>query len=116
MALRNAFEKLITETVAGAVEAVLIKMDSRQSRQSIMEQPRSLQYARNSSDCMRIEVTNAQQVFTYAHSTSGSVNGGLYYSLWGSPQGVFTVDERWQQSEQSMQTFNQVRSNRWVFS
>ena len=116
MALRNAFERLLTETVAGAVEAVLTRMDARQERQSIMEQPRSLQYARNSSDCMRIEVTNSVQSFVYAHNTSGNVNGGLYYSQWGSPQGIFTVDDRWQQAEQTMQTFNQVRANRWVFS
>jgi len=116
MALRNAFEKLITETIAGAVEAAIVRIDARQARQAIMEQPRSLQYARTVSDQLRVNVENVQQVYVYAHATAGSTNGGAYSSIWGSPQGVFTVDERWQQSEQSMQTFNQVRVNRWVFS
>ena len=116
MALRNAFEKLITETVAGAVEAVLIKMDARQERQSVMEQPRSLQYARDLNDRMRVSVDNVQQVYAYVGNTTLSLNAAGHSPLWGNYNATFMVDERWQQSEQSMQTFNQVRTNRWVFT
>lgn len=116
MALRNAFEKLLTETVAGAVEAVLTKMDARAERQSIMEQPRALQYARNINDAMYVQTTNAQQAYIYAGNTSLSLNQAGHAPIYGNYNATFMVDERWQQGEQALQTFNQVRTNRWVFS
>jgi len=118
MALRNAFEKLLTETVAGAVEAVLTKTDARQERQAIMEQPRDLQYARTVADALRVNVENFQtlQSLVYSANSATSQNLGGLSRPWGDANAVLMVDERWQQSEQSMQTFNQVRAHRWVIS
>jgi len=118
MALRNAFEKLLTETVAGAVEAVLTAMGQRQERQAIMEQPRDLQYARTIADALRVNVENFQTLQTLVYSTGSSLgqNLGAIARPWGDANAVLMVDERWQQSEQSMQTFNHVRATRWVIS
>jgi hypothetical protein len=116
MALRNAFANLLTESMTGAVEAVLTAMGQRQERQAIMEQPRDLQYARTITDAMRVNIENAQQAIVYAAQSSASQNAGGISRVWGDPNAIFMVDERWQQSEQSMQTFNQVRATRWVIS
>lgn len=116
MSLRNAFANLLTESVTGAVEAVLVKMDTRQSRQALVEPPRSLQYARDSGDRMRVIVENAQQVYTYAGNSGSSLNGAGLVVLYGAAQAVFMVDERWQQAEQTLQSFNSVRAHRWEFS
>lgn len=114
MALRNAFEKLLTETVAGAVEAAIVRMDARQARQALMEQPRNLQYARTSTDAMRVNLENTgYQVLVYRNNSSdNTVNRSPY----GDINAVFMVDERQQQTEQSHQTFNYVRNQRWKFS
>jgi hypothetical protein len=119
MTLRNAFANLLTESVTGAVETALNKMNDRQDRQEVMEQPRDLQYARDVNDRMRVWVDNfiATQVVAFnVGSSISSLNGAALSPAWGGTNSTYMVDERWQQSEASMQTFNQVRTNRWVFS
>jgi hypothetical protein len=116
MALRNAFEKLLTETVAGAVEAAIVRMDARQARQALMEQPRVLQYARTATDQLRVNVDNAPQAIVYVGQSSTAISAGINRSPYGDANAIFMVDERWQQAEQSMQTFNFVRNQRWKFS
>jgi len=111
MALRNAFENLIIETVAGAVEAAITAMDERQARQALMEQPRDLQYARTVNDELRVAGTVTSLV--NAANTTTSLNGAGIVRAPGDPNATFMVDERWQQMEQSMQTFIQTRTNRW---
>lgn len=120
MSLRNAFANLVTESVTGAIEAVLTRIAeandesaSRWSRREIMEAPRSLQYAKTTTDAMRVNVENwGAQVLVYKANTSDTtVNRSPYQDN----NAVFMVDERWQQFEQSMQTFNAVRTKRWTF-
>lgn len=111
MTLRNAFANLLTESVEGAVEAVLTRMDERESRRSLVDPPRDLPYARTVNDAMRVNVENGPQATSYRGNSSDTTT---FRNTYTDPSAVFMVDERWQQAEVSMQTFNDVRNNRWV--
>jgi len=116
MALRNAFAKLLTESVEGAVEAVLVKMDERQNRQGLVELPRALQYARTINDALRVNVENGPQAVIYPGNSSSAIQGAVIAPTWFSNAATFMVDEREQQRLQSEINFNVVRTGRWVFS
>lgn len=124
MTLRNALDGLATETTTAAIEALIERIDARDAliaellqRQSLMEQPRSLQYARTSADALRVNIDNTNYQ-VQMHPKNDATNGmnAQWLTWYGPSAGPGTVDERGQQSEQSMQTFNLVRTNRWVFS
>jgi hypothetical protein len=117
MALRNAFAKLVTESVEGALEAIFTRIDERLARQAIMEQPRDLQYARTTTDAMRVNVENFTTLQVNPQPRNDVTNGVIgQTAIPFGPGAVFMVDEREQQRIQSEQQFNQVRIQRWVIS
>jgi hypothetical protein len=116
MTLRNAFANLVTESVAGALETIFARMDDRLARQAIMEQPRDLQYARTSTDAMRVNIENTSSTYTLNPRNDGT-NGWIgQNAIWFGPGTMFSVDEREQQRIQSEDQFNQVRIQRWVIT
>lgn len=116
MALRNAFANLITESVAGAVEAALIRMDERDARRGLMEAPRSLQYARTINDAMRVNIENTGYQVVLHPRNDGTNGTNQQHTNWFGAGSVFMVDEREQMRIQSESNMNNVRTNRWVFS
>jgi len=114
MTLRNAFANLITETVSGAVEAAITRMDARQARQAIMEQPRDLQYARTTTDAMRVNIDNWSNVLYVRNDSTNGMNSQTVVPFGNSA--IFMVDEREQQRIQTEQQFNMVRTQRWVIT
>lgn len=123
MSLRNAFANLVTETVAGAIEQLLTNLEARDAaredafqRALLNNQPRNLQYARDSNDQMRVIVGNTYQVVAnVSNSTSNLNNASLQRPQWNDPNSVFMVDERYQMIEHSMHTFQSTRA-RWVIT
>lgn len=101
MTLRNAFESLATEDYQ-AMEADLFPT-------------RALQYARDVSDRMRVAIDVSTDIGTLARLHGLGASGG--YSTWYAQTGSPTsMDPRETQKEISVQTFNQVVAQRWVFS
>lgn len=112
MTLQNAFGDLaLDETVAALTEAVEALAKVVQS-QNQMFPPRALQYARTVTDAMRVNIDN-QPTFTVGSMQTW--NGGAY-SGWYGNGGPTSMDPREAQREASQQTFNSVRTNRWVIS
>lgn len=112
MALFDAFSGFIRESVAGIIEETLTRMESRGS---IMEAPRALQYARTVNDQMRVNVDNAPQTITYVANSSASLSAAVLQA-WFAGSATFYVDEREQMRLQSEINFNSGPRQRWTFS
>jgi hypothetical protein len=105
MSLRNAFANLVTESVSGAIEAIL-------QRRELTFTAQTLPYAKTISDAMRVNVENQPAVTLYPGNTSSGISGAvLVPTLFGS-NATFTVDEREQQRLASEQNMNTVMQ-RW---
>lgn len=112
MTLQNAFGDLaLDETVAALTEAVEALAKVVQSQNQLFP-PRALQYARTVTDAMRVNIDNQPAVSVNSIQTW---NAGAY-SGWYGNGGPTSMDPREAQREASQQTFNSVRTNRWVIS
>lgn len=118
LALDATLAQLITAVqaltaVAQAQQAAADTAAAQAQHDARMFPPRALQYARDPSDRMYVNVGAAPT--TVVTPTLGTTAGAppVWYATQGSPN---SIDAREVQREMSQQTFNDVRRARWVFT
>lgn len=104
MPLQNALEDLATDSRLAELIAEVVS-------QTMNQAPRALQYARTPTDQMRVSVDTGTIVANTIQWLNANTYNGWYAT--GAPN---SMDAREQQREMSQQTFNQVRTDRWVIT
>lgn len=104
--------------VLGTDDGKLETYDEQQATDTLLYPPRALQYARDASDQMRVNVSAA---LPGGAATIGYValrmfdSNGAYAPWYASGGGVATMDQREVYEQQTREEFNQ-QVGRWTFS